>query len=293
MTTHIIIHVLPHEIDWFEWQAKQLKIGSSLINGSEITVDVTLNLNLTNWMKSSIPKSFFISKFKHIKSYFDWCNIVFDINEDGSCLGIDDKRRKSIRQYNADNFVYLDCDVVFPVETLSILIECSKHIKNEYYIISPQVPKLWDNTWDVLVNKKYLSHHYGFERIVDPYSIISHVEGMYLKPIDTFKFGGGWFNLISSNLLKLTDIPDSFGPYGVDDTYVMECCNIMVSKKYDVKQYVVDGLVVDEDYKYRDENTYKYYLYNLDRKDKYRKQAENNFTKEVLKFYENICSSNS
>jgi hypothetical protein len=32
MTTQIVVHLLPHEIDWFEWQSKQFKIGSSYIN---------------------------------------------------------------------------------------------------------------------------------------------------------------------------------------------------------------------------------------------------------------------
>jgi len=36
MTTQIVIHLLPHEIDWFEWQSKQLKAGSIYIEDKVI-----------------------------------------------------------------------------------------------------------------------------------------------------------------------------------------------------------------------------------------------------------------
>lgn len=283
---------MPHEIDWFEWQAKQLKIGSVYIE-DKVIVDVTLNLNLVNWETSQIPKQYFIDRFNQIKQLFDWCETIFEINEDNTCLGIDDKRRNSIRKYNPDNFVYLDCDIVFKPETLALLINSVKTINDDYYIISPQTTKLWDFTWDVLVNNLYLDKPYGFEKIIDPYSVLNTEYGdISLSPINVFKFGGGWFNLISAKLLKFTDIPDSFGPYGVDDTYVMYCCDIMKQKGMTPQQYVINNLVVAEDYKYRN-NIYSSYLSIINRKDKYRIQAESNFQIELNKFYEKIHSNNN
>ena len=287
MVTQIVIHLLPHEIDWFEWQSKQLKIGSYYIE-DKVIIDVTLNLNLVDWEKSKLPKKYFIDKFNQIKQYFDWCEIIFDIDENNKCLGIDDKRRNSIRQYNPDNFVYLDCDIVFKPETLALLINGAKQIKDEYYIISPQTPKLWDITWDVLVNKSYQNEQYGFEKIIDPYSILTQDYGdILLSPINTFKFGGGWFNLLSTKLLQLTDIPDSFGPYGIDDTYVMYCCEIMKQKQIKLQQYVINNLVVAENYKYRN-NPYMIYLDIINKKDEYRAQAESNFNIELNNFNKRI-----
>jgi hypothetical protein len=283
MTTQIVIHLLPHEIDWFEWQSKQLKIGSNFIE-DKVIIDVTLNLNLVNWKQSQLPKQYFIDKFNQIKQYFDWCEIIFEVNQDNTCLGIDDKRRNSIREYTPDNFIYLDCDVIFKPETLALLINSAKTIKEEYYIISPQTPKLWDFTWDVLVNNIYLNEQYGFEKIIDPYSILSIDYGeISLSPINVFKFGGGWFNLISAKLLQLTDIPDSFGPYGIDDTYVMYCCEIMKQKQLNPQQYVVNNLVVAENYRYRN-NPYIDYLNVINKKDEYRIQAEKNFQIELNNF---------
>jgi len=62
---------------------------------------------------------------------------------------------------NYDVIIYLDCDIIFKPETLALLINGSKTIDNEYYIISPQTPKLWDWTWDVLVNQLYQNEQYG------------------------------------------------------------------------------------------------------------------------------------
>ena len=69
MITQVVIHLMPYEIDWFEWQAKQLKIGSYYIE-DKVIIDVTLNLNLVNWNNSQIPKQYFIDKFNQIKQYF-------------------------------------------------------------------------------------------------------------------------------------------------------------------------------------------------------------------------------
>jgi hypothetical protein len=283
VTTQIIVHLLPHEIDWFEWQAKQLKIGSCYIE-DKVVIDATLNLNLVDWSKSKLPKQFFIDKFFQIKELLHEYELIFDINEDGTCLGIDDKRRNSIRKYTPDNFIYLDCDIIFKPETLALLINGAKTVNNEYYIISPQTPKLWDETWDVLVNKSYQNEQYGFEKIINPYSILTQDYGdIILSPINTFKFGGGWFNLISAKLLQLTNIPDSFGPYGIDDTYVMYCCEIMKQKQMNPQQYIIENLVIAENYAYRI-NPYLDYLDIIDNKNEYRKQAESNFNTELNKF---------
>ena len=288
MVTQIIIHILPHEIDWFEWQAKQLKISNCYIN-DKVIIDATLNLNLVDWNESKLPKQFFIDKFLQIKELLHEYELIFDINDDRTCLGIDDKRRDSIRKYTPDNFIYLDCDVIFKPETLALLINAAKIIDNEFYIISPQTPKLWDQTWDVLVNELYQNEEYGFEKkIMNPYSILTQDYGdITLMPIDNFKFGGGWFNLISAKLLQLTDIPDSFGPYGRDDTYIMYCCEIMKQKQMNPQQYIVKNLVIAENYIYRD-NFYINYLSIINKKEEYSKQAENNFNLELNNFYNRI-----
>ena len=288
MKNYVVVHIMPYEIDWFEWQAKQLKVGSVCFKDSddEVIIDATLNLNLVDWEKSQIPKQFFIDKFESIMTTcFDWCETISDINQDRTCLGVDDKRRNSIRNTNdADNFIYLDCDVVFKPETLKVLIDASKVVNTEYYIISPQIPKLWDSSWDVLVNDYNLNDPWDNKTFVDPYSLLVQNYGQYqLKQIPVFKFGGGWFNLLSSSLLKVTDIPDSFGSYGSDDTYVMLCSTAMRNAQKDVSQFVVDNLVVAENHRYRVDN-YAKYLLLLNNRIGDKEKAEVNLHSEVANF---------
>ena len=285
MTTQIVIHLLPHEIDWFEWQTKQFKLGSAHVDGN-IIIDVTLNLNLVDWEKSQMPKQFYIDKFNYIETLWDWAEIKFDVNEDGTCLGCDDKRRTSIRTTNADNILYLDSDLIFKPETLSYIVSAAAVVDDEYYIISPQTVRMWDSSWDVITNKEYLNVPANMETYYanDPFEIIAKdIYDIELKKIDEFKFGGGWFNLLSTKLLKLTDIPDSFGPYGIDDLYVMICCNIMKQKGVDVNQYIIDGLVVIENFKYR-KNYHKDFLHLVDNQKEYRAQAESNLNIELNNF---------
>jgi len=291
MITQIVVHLLPHELDWFEWQSKQFKIGSVYINKEDtIIIDVTLNLNLVDWEQSQLPKTFFIEKFNQIKSFWDWAQTNFIIDESNKCLGCDDKRREAIRNTIADNILYLDSDLIFSHELLYYSIEMSKQIEEEYYILSPQIVKIWDNTWDSITNGLYvknkpdLQHYYNS----NPFEILTKsFEEFDLKRVPNFKFGGGWFNLLSTKLLQLTDMPDSFGPYGVDDLYVMLCCNILLNKGYKIQQYVIENKLVTENYKYRF-NPYIKYLKVIDMKEKYRNNAEENLQVELIKFQNRV-----
>ena len=122
---HIILHCLPREIDDLERIVNQLKTSSHYLRkNDEVILDFTLNLskNYTDWDKSLLPKDFFIEKYEVMKAKSDWTSKnIFEINDvdDDRCLGINDKRRNSIREHQADNFMYLDTDVFFSQYNLS------------------------------------------------------------------------------------------------------------------------------------------------------------------------------
>jgi len=289
MVTQIVVHLLPYEMDWFEWQSKQFKQGSYYIN-DKVIIDITLNLNLVDWSQSQLPKQFFIDKFNQIKTLWDWAEAQFIIDEENKCLGCDDKRREAIRSTTADNILYLDSDLLFRPELLSYMIEASKAINHDYYVISPQTVRMWDSSWDIITNENYLTTPANKETYYanDPFKIITELANeIELTPISQFKFGGGWFNLLSTKLLKLTDIPDSFGPYGIDDLYVMVCCDLMKRKEYYVQQYVLKNTMVIENFKYR-WDPYKSYLHLIDKQSEFRTQAENNLNQEIQNFINRI-----
>ena len=40
MITQIVVHLLPHEIDWFEWQSKQFKLGSYYLDKNGVLFEI-------------------------------------------------------------------------------------------------------------------------------------------------------------------------------------------------------------------------------------------------------------
>ena len=67
----------------------------------------------------------------------------------------------------------------------------------------------------------------------------------------------------------------------------MICCNLLRQKGVDVSQYVVDGLVIVENFKYR-RNYHKDFLYLIDNQKEYRARAEANLKLEVDKFFNKL-----
>jgi hypothetical protein len=289
--TQLVIHLMPYEIDWFEWQAKQLKQCSHFLQEDDyIIADITLNLNFVDWSISSIPKDYFIKKFNQIiETCFDWCNeTIIDINDNNTCCGCADKRRTTIQETTADQLVYLDCDLIFSPFTLKLLLDSAKQVVSEYFIISPQIPKLWDSSWYVLMNDVYRDVIWDNKTFIDPYTVITTSYGIpKLNPINTFKLGGGWFNLFSTNLLKLIGVPESFGSYGPDDTFIMFGCDIMKTKNYNVQQYIIENLVVSENHKYRI-NPYMDFIKNKNDRESFRTDSEKNLQTELTNLHHRL-----
>ncbi len=307
-TLQIVIHCLPREIDQLERICNSLRESYYFIeNELDIIIDVTLNLNdtFTVWEESTIPKDFFIKKFKNIEKFNDWTfKNIFKIDENNKCLGINDKRRNSINDgLNYDYIMYLDLDVYFPNLSFLTLTQLINQIQTEYNIISLETVKLWDDSWDNLVNNNYKTKDYNFYKNIDPYRVnkISFDnlvnEKIGIRTINPIKFGGGWFNIFSKNLLKFINIPNSLGPYGLDDTFVMMASNIMKQKGYNVEQYVLEGLVGIENNKYTiyNYNPYEDFIKDIsfsnrgrEFKQTYRENSQTNFNIELNKFIKKI-----
>ena len=294
MKTHIIIHVLPFEIDRFEYQILELKKASSLLDvDDKIVIDATLNVNdlLIDWKNSSIPKEFFIDRFLHLKNLCDWCECIFDVDDKEKCLGINSKRRNSIRAYanQCDSFLYLDNDMIYPHHALKYTLDAAKISNTEYYLISPQSTQLWDNSWKVLVNDSY--SNVPCDKITEqhPFEVCSKVYGdIELVPVDGFKFGGGWFNLFSSKLLHYTDIPDELGAYGLDDMYVMQACSVMKHFGMPVQQFILKNLVVTQNYRYgyHMQDVYKKFIPFINKKETFISNAKQNYEMTLNRFVE-------
>ena len=286
---HIILHCLPREIDELERIVNHLKRSSHFLSpDDEVILDFTLNLSdkLTDWETSQLPKEFFADKFEMMKQKCDWTfKNIFEINDSNRCLGINDKRRNSIRENNPKNFMYLDTDVYFSMFNLSYIFRALEQINNEYYILNSQLLRLWDSSWNMISNERYIPMGYDSKIWLkyDPFKLDSEVfeysSTIGIKELNGFKFGGGWFNVFSANLLKEIDIPDSLSSYGLDDTFVEEGCRMMRQKGYDIKQYILDNMLVCENRRYRDLNPYVNFITDKTNSDEFRQAYRDNANK--------------
>ena len=304
----IVIHCLPREIDQLERLCNSLRESYYFVeNQIDIILDVTLNLNnyFVNWEESKIPKNFFIQKFENIKKFNNWTyNNIFEISEDDKCLGINDKRRNSINDnIDAEYLMYLDLDVYFPNISFISLTQLLNQLESDYNIISLETVRLWDQSWDVLTNKDYIQENHEFFKNLDPHRVNKIAfdnlvnDKITIRSVNPIKFGGGWFNVFSKNLLRFITIPDSLGSYGLDDTFVMMASNYMKQKGYNVNQYALEGLVCIENNKYTlyDYNPYQDFLKDKSFEDKGREfkkhskeKSHLNYNNELQKFINRI-----
>ena len=150
--------------------------------------------------------------------------------------------KESLNNNLSDYLIWLDSDIFFPTQTLPMLIHATKQITDDRYILTPEIVRWWDASWDCIVNKKYINHPHEMRMSFDIYSLESSVdEDVLLKSITQLKFGAGWFTLLSQKVLNEIKIPIEGGSYGVDDTYFMICGQMI-----GIKQYVLSGITVAE-----------------------------------------------
>ena len=285
--TQIVIHLMPSEIEDFSTVTKHLSKASQYLETTDwISIYATLNLSpkLIDWEKSSISPQFFIDKFNSLKEDYNWANeIIFEIIDDNSILGTTSQKRKAI-QSPYDQYIFLDCDIAFPEVLLKYVLETSYQVNGNYFV-TPQTVKLWDHTWDVLVHDSFLDKEYGYERIHSPLETYSQsINDVEVINSPYFKFGCGWFTLYSKDILDFIGIPDWLGHYGPEDTFLMYASQKAISKNHDIKQYIVKGCYVSENYVMRS-NPYKdQLLLNSELKTKFRQQAESQFMSNLEAF---------
>jgi hypothetical protein len=82
------------------------------------------------------------------------------------------------------------------------------------------------------------------------------------------KFGGGWFALISKELMKTIPFPTNYGHYGLDDTYLMWGAEILQDPM--IKQFKIKNIIVCENY-YDRGITYPNQIQFIDRREEYKK----------------------
>jgi len=273
MKYHISIHISPYEIDNYQTFIHQLRRNLNYVK-DEIIFSPYLNLStyFYNWRDSKLKSDYFVNRFKELNNIVkDKCELDSTINYNDKILGAFSYKTMFLEQYKdeVDAFIWFDSDMIFPDNSLISLITSHKVVKDKHCIITPQIHRLWDTTWDVLVNEKYINtpashdNYFGF----DGYRLFKTPEEdlLVIKNEQRFKFASGWCNLLSADLFKdYINFDYSLGHYGPDDTFIMNILDhYKFNKGKDINQYIIKNLVVTENYKHN-LNQYKGYITNND-----------------------------
>jgi hypothetical protein len=295
MKVVISIFCLPYEIDDLENTLNQLKKASHYIDKKiDWYLDVTMCLadDMVNWNKSSLPKKFFEDKLLKLLSTTDWC--TKNIQTSTEIKGCVSQRRYSLEKHReADYFIWLDCDIIFDERTLFYVEQGMKGTNKDYLnsVITPEIVRVWDNTWDCIVNEQFLDKPLEYQKTNDPYKDSGIKGDISIVPVNNsnspqsrFKFAGGWFTCISGKLLNRIGIPDSFAHYGYEDTFLMVGSEKLVREQNEeIHQFKIKNLVVCENYKYRGHYHYLNSLSVYDRREEFKKISHDNFLPELKK----------
>jgi len=285
-STLICTHVMPREIELFENFMTQYKKALLYLEDTDnVTIKASLNLNpeLTDWENSDLKPEYFISIFEKL---FEDVSNINEIILDNSLMGTTQQKRESIA-LNYDQFIFVDADIAFPEYLLKYQLEASYLLKNKYILI-PNITKLWDHTWDILVHDDFKDKPYGYYQQHDPIDTINqNIEDVEVELSPTIKFGCGMHTLYSKEFWDFINIPESFGGYGPEDTFGMYASLIAIQKGYQINEYILKGVYITEDYINRIPN-FENQIKTFNRKQEFRDKAESQFQYELNKFNNRI-----
>jgi len=287
--------VMPHELDDLERVLIDLNRSSKYVKGEnyEFCISMSISDYLINWDESLVDREFFIHKFNKLKKLTDWAsNSTFQIRDD--IMGaLQAKRITQLEFTHATHFIWLDTDIVFDEMGLIYLENAVNSIESndiKKYIITPEVVKYWDTTWDCIVNENYLDKELDYCKTCNPFtesgvkgevSVETVINNHNGQP--QFKFGAGWLVLVSKYLLDSIPLPEAMGPYGPDDTFLMWGMEKLKQRGEDIFQFKLKNYVVCENFYYRNQSEYDYLIKRINRKDEFIKISHGAFKSELDK----------
>lgn len=261
---------MPWEIDYALLTFSQLKKSISHINPEDkIYIDVALNLSsyIINWDKSKLPREFFINKYNTLLSLLEKeTTIRSTIYDENELFGSADLEKNQIEPH-MDYYIGICPDMWFHEYLLYYLIESAKQIKDKYFIITPEIHKLWDWTWDELVNEKYKNipyENWDKSNIFEIQSQANLLEEPYLRKADKFKWAG-WFDIYSKDFIEeLVPYPTEWEGYAPWDYYAMIVSDIANQNGTSVNEYILTNQIICEYHPDKnDKNNFTDYYKNL------------------------------
>tara|TARA_R110000868_G_C10911986_1_gene765030 strand:- start:194 stop:1099 length:906 start_codon:yes stop_codon:yes gene_type:complete len=283
----IVIWISPTDIDDLEKSLNRLDIGKDYLTKEQcdnIKFNIIMGVSdeIIDWGKGSVTIEECTDKFLGLKYLTDWAsNGTFETTTTiNGCTSM----RRFASYSDSKYYLWLDTDIIFDPKTLVHLINSINVI--EYagftkFVSIPEIVRQWDSTWDCLVNERFINKPIGYQATNNPHIDASIYGDPQLEEVRNnvpnqpyMKFGGGWFALISKELMKVIPFPENYGHYGLDDTYLMWGANILQDPT--IKQFKLKNIVVCENY-FNRITTYKGQIQFIDKRQEYKKYNEELF----------------
>lgn len=277
----ISIFALPYEIEDLHALLINLRRNMAFVKiDMDLHLTFCLSSEMTNWEDSKLPISYFEARFKSLAPLYDWSkDPKIHVERGHDILGCVSHRRKGLQYLDDYDFVtWIDSDIWMGDATLGTIASAVESVKkhNEFFILTPELVRQWDTTWDVLVNHHFIDKPLNYHESAD---VIQNAVGYYgqpiIKPMSSCKIAGGMCSTFSSKLLKSIGIPESFGHYGLEDTFIAAVVDILRGMPMDnlPTQYRLANLLVSENYKYKTGGYLSTMLASRNRRDEFIKIA--------------------
>jgi hypothetical protein len=240
------------ELDYCLQSFTQLKKSKYYLSNEDIIeLDVCLNMSsyLVNWDKSKLNKDLLKTRFlEYLKLLKDY-KVNASIYENNKLYGHLDHQREVISE-EVDFYINICPDMYFSEHLLALMIQSSKQIKNKYFVITPEISKMWDATWDEITNSDWKHINYDKWNEVDLFDVRAKMkekgEDIVLDPTSKSKWAG-WFDLYNKGMYEeLCPLQDEWKGYGPYDWYSLMLTEFIKTKNVDFQQYVMRGQTIFE-----------------------------------------------
>ena len=283
----IVIWIAPTDIDDLEKTLNRLNIGKDYLteeqrNNIKFNIVMGVSDEIINWNESSVTIEECTEKFLRLKHLTEWAsNGRFEPTT--TINGCTSMRRLS-GYSNSKYYLWLDTDIIFDPLTLAHSINSIYMVEGagiSKFVIIPEIVRQWDSTWDCLVNEKFINKPIGYQSTNNPHIDATIYDDPTLEEVRNnvvgqpyMKFGGGWFAVLSKEIMKTIPFPENYGHYGLDDTYIMWGAELLQDQM--IKQFKIKNVVVCENY-YDRTTTYKNQIQFIDKREEFKKYNEKMF----------------
>ena len=208
--TLVVTHVMPMELEMFERFISYYKNSFKYLDKQDdVTMYVTLNLNpkFTDWDNSELKQQHFIDRFTNslsgVKSHLQ---IIVDESVWGTT-----QQKRDVSFLDYDYFIFVDPDIAVHEQQLKLQIMAAEQISSEsdFFVLSPNIPRWWDTTWDVVVHPNNRNDELGKFRLKQTFidTFTQNPNEISIRRIGEFKFGCGMHTLYSKKFWETFRIP--------------------------------------------------------------------------------------